>query len=93
MLNVKTPTKKRSEMDTIATTCRIRVELNRVVYVSSQVATDMLHKKLTMRMEQNVFAPLKGKKYDLLTALTEDARQRPNHYMKSSLDYLEVEYA
>src|SRR5690606_27145655 len=59
----------------IMTTCRIRISAGKVIYVSSQLATQMKQEGLTQRMEMNVFVPLKGFQQSLLYRLREIAKK------------------
>ena len=50
-------------------TTRIRITLDKVIYCSSMIATHIKDMKITTRLEQNIFVPLKGQK-DLLRSGT-----------------------
>lgn len=83
----------------VNTTSRIRVGVDtvyepnsakvtykpRYIYTSSQVCTDF--KELMIRAEQ-VFLPRKGMLHDLLCGLHDRAKVQPDHFMKSSVDFL-----
>lgn len=65
-------------------TTRIRITLDKVIYCSSMIATHIKDMKITTRLEQNIFVPLKGQKDILRSELEALARKYPDHFANSA---------
>lgn len=85
----------------VNTTSRVRVTLeydrekktytSQYVYTSCDMIREIQDKQLVVRVGQ-IFVARKGKLHDLLYTLLDLARKNPEHFMKSSINYLESDW-
>lgn len=66
----------------IQTPNRVRYTLDKTVYCSSMIAREV--RPLTMRIQNNILVPLRGRAIELELKLQELCRQYPEHFMRGS---------